>query len=103
MKETLCDFDFELVEDVLVIYDCDQGGRSVTNDIQNVLSTVGDEIGGIGHRPVIYRDSSKTFDGIYHQGERFAGFYPVNETVLEAALAKVRSSNVVTFPEGRIE
>ena len=98
MHELLSDFQFELIEDVVVIFDCDRGGRSVTNDIQNVLSAVDAEIGGIGHRPVIYRDSTKTFDGVHHNGDRFAGFYAVSETVLEAALQKVRSQNVLAFP-----
>lgn len=97
MQATLSDFDYELVEDVVVIYDCDQGGRSVTNDIQSVLNAINAELGGIGFRPVIYRDSTKTFDGVNHDGARFTGFYSVNETVLEAALSKVRSTNVVPF------
>lgn len=101
MNEPLSDFQYEIIEDVLVIFDCDLGERSVTNDIQNVLSAVDAEIGGIGHRPVIYRDSTKTFDGVYHDGDRFAGFYAVNETVLEAALSKVRSNNVIAFNQSR--
>ena len=91
MNELQACFDYELVDNVVVIYGCDAGGRSMTNDIQNVLNAVDKALGGIGYRRVIYRDSTKTFDGVDHIGQRFTGFYPLSETVLEAALSKVQS------------
>lgn len=92
MNELLAHFNYELVDDVVVIYDCDTGSHGITNDIQNVLSAVDEELRGIGYRRVIYRDSTQTFDGVDHIGQRFTGFYPLNETVLEAALSKVLSN-----------
>ena len=82
------DFDYEVIENVIVIYDLDHGGRSVTNNIQAVLDIVSSEVSLHGKK-IIYRDSQKVFDGINHYKGAFQSFYSVNETVLEKALTKV--------------
>ena len=55
-----------------------------------MLSDVAGALGGLGGKPVIYRDSDGVYDGIRHQNGRFVSFYPIGERVLEAALAAVR-------------
>lgn len=90
MNDYAPDYDCQIVDDVIVIFDLDRGNRSVTNGVGNVLRRVSQSLGGIGRRPVIYRDSTKTFDGVLHDGDRFEGFYSIGETVLESALAKIR-------------
>ena len=85
------DFEVEIVEGVVVIYDQDLGSTSVTNDVRSVLRRASKRIRGSGDRPVIYRDSTKTFDGISHEGDSFVGFYPIGETVLEAAVTRAKS------------
>lgn len=84
------DFDVEVIGGVVVIYDQDAGSTSVTNDVRGVLRRVSRRIQGIGNRPVIYRDSTKTFDGISHESGSFVGFYPIGETVLEAAITRAK-------------
>ena len=92
----LADIDFEVIEDVVVIYDLDKGGRSVTNDIREVLRFVDAELGGLGKKTVIYRDSNRTFDGVYHNGAAFVGFYPIGEQVLERAFVRcTERANVI--------
>lgn len=54
--------------DVLVIYDKNWGGKSVTNNIGAVLSEIEDGLGrSVQCMPIIYRDSLGDFDGIRYQ------------------------------------
>lgn len=85
------EFTFEVIEEVLVIFDKDNGGASVTNDVQNVLDKVQSKIGTLSNiERVIYQDSRGVFDEIRinDRGE-FVGFYPVNKRSLSAAMAKI--------------
>lgn len=51
--------------DILVIIDLDQGGMSVTNNAEAVVRSIAAELGeSIYERPIIYRDSAGTYDGI---------------------------------------
>ena len=55
----------------------DQGvGRSVTNDAVNVITTLTEDLGGLGARRVIYRDTMGRFDELKHRGGRFEQFSP---------------------------
>ena len=76
--------------DTIVIIDLDRGGRSVTNDIEAVLATLDDQLGGLGDRPVIYRDSEGLWDGVLHSGAVFRGFRPLRERSVGRALQRVR-------------
>lgn len=50
---------------VLVIIDLDQGGMSVTNNVEAVVNSIAAELGvNIYKMPIIYRDSMGTYDGI---------------------------------------
>lgn len=50
---------------VLVIIDQDLGGMSVTNNAEAVVRSIADELGDdILQKPIIYRDSTGTYDGI---------------------------------------
>lgn len=50
---------------VLVIIDLDQGGMSVTNNVEAVVKSIAAELGdNIYKMPIIYRDSMGTYDGI---------------------------------------
>ena len=59
-------FDYEVIGDVVVIWDLDHGGRSVTNDIQRILVLISEDMDLQG-KTVIYRDSQKVLDGIQHR------------------------------------
>ena len=83
------DYDYEMINDTVVIYDLDQGNATVTNDVEYVLETIKQEVPDLGSKKVIYQDSEKTFDGIkVNEQGRFIGFYSINEKKLENALAK---------------
>ncbi|NNM59280.1 MAG: hypothetical protein HKM04_05645 [Legionellales bacterium] len=84
------DFDFELVNDVVVIYDHDNGNISVTNDIDFVLASIRDDIPNLANKPVIYQDSDGRFDRVFVDASgHFAGFCAIGEKILEKALAKL--------------
>lgn len=78
------DFDFELIDNVIVIY-LDRDGRST--HIQSVLDIIATEM-DLGSKTIIYRDPQKVYDGIHHLKGTFRFFYPISETVLDKALTK---------------
>lgn len=79
------DFHFEVIGNVVVIYDLDRGGRSVTNDVENVLRVIGESV-TLEEKKIIYQDSCGIFDGINLAGERF---YSVNKKTLGEALKAI--------------
>jgi len=87
------DYEVQVIEDVVVVIDQDKGGMSVTNDIENVLQDLSYSM-DLGNRPVVYQDSTGTFDGVNHDTGKFTGFYRLNETNVYAAVAKVKSQLV---------
>ena len=74
---------------VLIIEDSDLGNLSVTNDIQNVLTAIHNDLDFLPET-IIYKDSEGNFDGVEHEQGKFIKFYSVNESELEKALEKVR-------------
>lgn len=58
------DYTYTVEGSVIAIVDLDQGGRSVTNDIENVLDDIQAELGSLSGYAVIYRDSSGQWDGV---------------------------------------
>ena len=84
------DFDYKFRdtftgERVLIIYDLNLGGKSVTNDIENVLQKI-QRVNGPLPRLIIYRDSEGRFDGVKADGE--VEFIPIRETGEEAAIVR---------------
>ena len=73
---------------VLVIIDLDQGGMSVTNNVEAVVKSIAAELGeDIYKRPIIYKDSMGIYDGI--DGTNLASpFYHIGETDEARAAAK---------------
>lgn len=58
-------YSVELINGVICIIDLDQGGKSVTNDIDNVLVRIQrDDKLDIFIHPIIYRDSMGVWDGV---------------------------------------
>lgn len=74
---------------VLVIEDIDRGGTSVTNDIENVVADIAEEIGlNIYNMPVVYRDSTGRYDGVNAADLRGGIFYSLGrENEQDAVLA----------------
>lgn len=61
-EENHCDFDFELMGNLVIIRDLNKGNRSVTNDIEHVLNKIKNEVANIGNKAIIYKDSDGIFD-----------------------------------------
>jgi hypothetical protein len=85
---------YEIVGDVIVIYDESQGGRTVTNDIERVLAEIAKDLKANGKLlkdfKVIYKDTQKVFDGVaLTKDGRFDHFYSINEYLLKDALKKL--------------
>jgi hypothetical protein len=57
-------FEYDTDGLVLWIKDMDLGGKSVTNDMENVLQRIIDEGTNIYNYRIMYRDSSGTWDGV---------------------------------------
>jgi hypothetical protein len=78
--ETQADFTYSMSENVISIVDLDQGNRSVTNDVKNVLRKIEHfHQGSIAGFRIMYRDSMGFFDGIQWDG-RSALVFPLRET-----------------------
>lgn len=78
------DYTYTVEGSVIAIIDLDQGSKSVTNDMKNVLDDIRSEIGDLAGYAVIYRDSMGRWDGIRSTGNSIE-FYALNETDEERA------------------
>lgn len=84
------DFDFTTRESVIVIRDLNGGGRSVTNDLFNVVTSIEAQVGSLSGMTLIYRDSMGIWDQIIiDEKSGTPKIVPLNETSEEAALRKV--------------
>jgi len=66
--------DFKIIEEnaeFIFLVDLNLGGRSVTNDIENVVSDLADRI---GNRRLFYRDSTGRVDEVIHTNGTFIEF-----------------------------
>ena len=87
-NEPRADYTYTVEGGVIVIVDLDLGGKSVTNDIDNVLDEIQAELGYLSGYSVIYRDSSGRWDGVRVKGG-LVHFYSLNETNPEQAAARL--------------
>jgi hypothetical protein len=83
-------FTYKIIDGVICITDLDTG-KSVTNDVENVLSDISAQVGTeeMLLRPIIYCDSMQTWDGIKvnSRGE-FESFFSISETDQTKAIKK---------------
>jgi len=82
------DYDYRVDGDVIAITDNDKG-RSVTNDLVNVLADLAGEGIDLSQYKIMYRDTSGIWDGIGHDGGTFTGFFPLTEHDYLTARAKL--------------
>jgi len=68
MKLFKSDYHYEFVDNVLLIIDENQGNKSVTNDIKNVLLEIAHNenmtIDQLKSHKIAYQDSMKIWDGV---------------------------------------
>lgn len=90
------DFDYYMIDDVIVVYDLDQGNCSVTNDVDHVLETLKNAIPDITSKKIVYRDSMGIFDEIVVDHlARFVAFRSINEKNLEKVFIKLHRSESI--------
>ncbi|SFF34009.1 hypothetical protein [Spirosoma endophyticum] len=82
------DYTYTVEGSVIAIVDLDQGSKSVTNDMDNVLDDIRAELGDLSGYSVIYRDSTSRWDGVRLVG-RSVEFYSLNETDPERAASRL--------------
>ena len=82
------DYTYTVEGSVIAIIDLDQGSKSVTNDMENVLDDIQTELGDLAGYAVIYRDSMGRWDGIRLE-RGIVVFYSLNETDPEGAAARL--------------
>lgn len=82
------DYTYTVEGSVIAIVDLDQGGKSVTNDIENVLDDIRAQIGDLAGYGVIYRDSMGRWDGVRLK-RGVVQFYSLNETDPQQAAARL--------------
>ncbi|WP_010682182.1 DUF6011 domain-containing protein [Methylobacterium mesophilicum] len=89
---TRSDYTVEDLLDVVLVVDLDRGGRSVSNDASGVI----DDLRKAGlirpGVPVVYRDSSGTWDQLRVKDGKFAGFSSVGVLTREEAITRARSN-----------
>ncbi len=82
-------YSYQVVGQVIAIIHHNEG-RSVTNDVQNVLADLKDAGVNLCASRVIYRDTLGTWDEILTDPRgNFGGFRSLNARTLEAALSKL--------------
>jgi Family of unknown function (DUF6011) len=80
----------ELVDGVLVIFDCDCGSISVTNAAATVLWA--EAARGPLPELVIYRDSDGQYDRMLHRCGVFGGFTALNASTMADAIAAAKAT-----------
>lgn len=108
-KETLsmfdAEFDYKFRDEMLVIYDLNRGGKSVTNDMENVLRIIGLENPDKQITPntiIIYLDSEKKFDGVKYNGlDRSVGFIPLRADTEHEARRKYTALLLKPYEEAQ--
>jgi len=82
------DYTYTVEGSVIAIIDLDQGSKSLTNDMENVLADIRAKIGDLAGYAVIYRDSMGRWDGVRLE-RGVVEFYSLNETDPERAAARL--------------
>ena len=83
------DYTYTVEGGVIAIVDLDQGSKSVTNDMANVLEDIRAELGNLAGYAVIYRDSTGRWDGVRQVGRWSIDFYSLNEADQQRAASRL--------------
>lgn len=105
-REPRASFDFDVSEDKIVQIIDQDNGRSVTNDIINVLADIAKAEGlpSLAGYQVVYQDTMQQWDGVQLDAAgRFQRIYPIGAADQAAAVAQVRGfmqwvSSWVVYP-----
>lgn len=85
-------YDWKIDGNIISIIDLKKG-KSVTNDIDNILSDIQKELGlqnPLSNFKIIYKDTYEVWDGIQVSSNgHCSGFYSINEKEYQNAKAKL--------------
>lgn len=87
------DYIWGIKDSVLWIRDLDQGGKSVTNDLENVLIEIAHKLidqNMILPPFIIYRDSEGMWDGVNISTLLGVVYYPLRSDSMKKAIQKVK-------------
>ena len=85
------DYKYQLDHNILFIEDLNFGNKSVTNDIENILEDISEELDtSMDNYRIMYKDSQGVIDGIYTKDGKFYDFYHIGETDYYAAKLKIK-------------
>ncbi len=73
---------------VIDIVELNEWGKSVANDLDTVLSEVGDQVGDLAGYAIVHCDRMGVWDGV-RLGRGLAKFYELGETALERATTRL--------------
>lgn len=82
------DYSYTVEGSVIAIVDLDQGSKSLTNDMDNVLDDIRAELGDLAGYAVVYQDSMGRWDGVRLVG-RSVAFYALGESTQEQAVSRL--------------
>ncbi|WP_342163941.1 DUF6011 domain-containing protein [Methylobacterium sp. SD21] len=92
------DYESEIVGDVLCLIDLDQGGPTITNNVEAVIADLVYRKIDLTHLSLIYRDTRGVWDEIVVQDGRFAGFRSINVRHRCEALEVIARRRIQTTP-----
>jgi hypothetical protein len=87
-NEPRANYSYEIHGNVIAIIDPDDGGKSVTNDAENVIADFAANGFDLSKYRVIYRDTRGIWDEMLVRDGAFVDFRSINERELSDALAK---------------
>jgi hypothetical protein len=87
-------FTYTIDGKILFIQDSNEGGMSVTNDIETVIYEMNELLkemnSSIKEFDIIYRDSQGMIDGVYTKDDRYYDFYFIGESDYAVAKTKIK-------------
>lgn len=97
MNKFHAQFDYVIDDNILIITDLNYGGKSVTNDVENVIHSINLDLQresgvNISHYKILYQDSDGGFDSIVvnERGE-FVDFHLLNVKNIKEAKIKIKN------------
>ena len=89
-----CTFSIPVINDEFVVLVDHDKGASVTNDADNVIRWLGENLdNGLGERKVYYRDTTGSYDELEHEKGVFVSFSPCPTHVKEALATLVAKAS----------
>ena len=82
-------YTYEIHGNVIAVVDSNDGGKSVTNDAENVIADFVAKGFDLSKCHVIYKDTRGVWDEMLVKNDAFADFRSINERELSSALARL--------------